>query len=156
MANCFKCGSDEHLFAACPDRAPRRKAAPGAAPAPRAAQNGEVKDFDAHMAVIGGYVAAWQAGEITTGEKRRAISDENQVYCGDKCRRELMWEGGPGDNTRVVLVPPGSAAAIEAETDAAENAAFIRDRLGWSQDRKEQQRREKALGQVAESRASRV
>ena len=157
MANCFKCGSDEHLFAACPARAPRRKAAPDAAPQPPAgaAQNGEVKDYDAHLALVEGYVAAWHAGEITTGEKRRAISDENLMHYGDTCRKEFLWDGGARDNTRVGA-PPGTIEIIAAETDAAENAAYIRDRMGWSEDRKEQQRREKALEQVSESRSSRL
>ena len=41
-----------------------------------------MKDYDAHLAAINAYVAAWQRGEITTGEKRRAISDENLMFYG--------------------------------------------------------------------------
>jgi hypothetical protein len=153
--NCFKCGSDEHLFAACPARAPRRKAAPApAAPPPAAAGEMEVgKDFDAHLAAIDGYAAMWHRGEITTGEKRRAVSDENLAYYGDKCRPELLWQGGPGDSTRV-----GSPVAAEvpaALSDAVAQAGMIRDMMGWSAERKAQRLRDEALAQAAESRAAR-
>ena len=162
--NCFKCDSDGHLFADCPERAPRRKRAPAAALASPAAQ-GEVKDYDAHLAAINAYVAAWQRGEITTGEKRRAISDENLMFYGEKCRPSLLWEGGPGDNTRLrgdartlpqhSWAVAASAAIAQGEADEAAQAAGIRDAMGWSEEKKEQRRREKALAQVAESRSAR-
>jgi hypothetical protein len=101
-------------------------------------------------------VAAWQRGEITTGQKRRAVSDENLRYYGDECRKELLYEGGPGDNTVVGGLAWTAAALAQVEADAAVQAALIRDAMGWSPERKEQQRREQALAQVAESRAGRL
>jgi len=157
---CFKCGSDEHLFARCPERAPRRKRAPAAAPQPSAvAALPSARDYDEHLAVIDEYVAAWHRGEISAGEKRRAVSDENLRYYGEGCRKELLYEGGPGDGTRVRQdddLPVIAARVAETEADAVAWAAGIRDVMGWSEDLKAQRLRELALAQAAESRASRL
>jgi len=155
--NCFKCDSAEHLFADCPERAPRRKAAPAAAPPPPAgAAPSMAKDYDAHLAVIDGYVMAWSRGEISTGEKRRAIGDENLAYHGESCRKELQYTDGPGGSTRVGALAAVAAGQAQAEADAQAHAAGIRDAMGWSEDRKSQRLRELALAQVAESRAARA
>ena len=106
-----------------------------------------------------------RGARITTGEKRRAISDENLALLRSRsCRKELLWEGGPGDNTRVggcwtlpqhSWAVAASAAIAQGEADEAAQAAGIRDAMGWSEEKKEQRRREKALAQVAESRSAR-
>lgn len=99
--NCFKCGSDEHLYAACPERTPRRKRSPAAAPAAPAAQEGKKTPLHPPVADV---------------LMRRA---------------------------------PEEIADYTAQADRT------RRLMGWSPDQQEQQRREKALAQVAESRAAR-
>ena len=47
--------------------------------------------YAAHMDLIDSYVAAWQRGELTIDQKRRAISDENQAFHGPECPRHLLW-----------------------------------------------------------------
>ena len=106
--------------------------------------------------MIDGYTAAWARGEITTGEKRRAISDENLAFYGPDCRKTLLWQGGPGDNTRAGTLAAAAAAIAGAEADAAAQAASARELMGWSPDQVETQRREKAALQAAESRRSRL
>ena len=44
-----------------------------------------------HLNRIDAYVAAWHAGKISIDEKRRAISDENRMFYGPDCRRNLLW-----------------------------------------------------------------
>jgi hypothetical protein len=39
VTDCFKCGSDEHLYAACPEVAPRRTRAPAAVWPPATAES---------------------------------------------------------------------------------------------------------------------
>jgi hypothetical protein len=56
---------------------------------PEAAAKDRAREI--HMDIIESYVTAWQAGEMTLEQKRRAISDENRAYYGPGVRRALTW-----------------------------------------------------------------
>jgi hypothetical protein len=145
---CYRCGGN-HRRRDCP----ARKKVPAAAPQPSAGTAlPRSEDYDAHMAVISGYVTAWQRGEITTGEKRRGISDENLSFHGPDCRAALLWDGGPGDRTRVSGDGVTLAGHDATPADPIPLAAAIRETMGWTLADREARLRELARLQVAESR----
>jgi hypothetical protein len=78
VTDCYRCGSDEHLYADCPERVVAALSSAAALPAPRASS------FEDHMDRITDAVRLWQSGQITRQAKREAIAAEN-----------LSWHGGP-------------------------------------------------------------
>lgn len=70
--NCFRCGEPGHWANNCPLLLPA---------ASEAEHNGRLVKF----------IDRWVAGQMTTEQKRVAISTENQMWHGDNCKRALKY-----------------------------------------------------------------